>query len=144
MRSRSENIKTAGEIVLKCDTGRTELHSVEAGSISSKGSTGSLLLKYVTVERKIEVERSTGDVTLTSARAGNFDIETSTGDVKLNSSDAETIEITTSTGDVEGSLLTPKTFSAETDTGRVRVPQNGEGGICKIKTDTGSITITID
>ena len=85
-----------------------------------------------------------GDVTLTSVIAGSFDILTDTGDVKLNLSDAETINIETDTGRVEGSLLTPKTFWAESDTGRVRVPQSSGDGVCKIKTDTGNISITIE
>lgn len=139
-----ENIKASGKISLSCDTGRIEVHGSEAGSISSEGSTGDILLKYVTVEGQVKVERSTGDVTLTSVVAGSFDILTDTGDVKLNLSDAEEINIETDTGRVEGSLLTPKTFWAESDTGRVRVPQSSGDGVCKIKTDTGNISITIE
>lgn len=139
-----ENIKASGKISLSCNTGRIEVHGSEAGSISSEGSTGDILLKYVTVEGQVKVERSTGDVTLTSVVAGSFDILTDTGDVKLNLSDAEEINIETDTGRVEGSLLTPKTFWAESDTGRVRVPQSSGDGVCKIKTDTGNISITIE
>ena len=139
-----ENIKASDTISLSCNTGRIEVHGSEAGDIESEGTTGDILLKYVTVEGQVKVERSTGDVTLTSVVAGSFDILTDTGDVKLNLSDAEEINIETDTGRVEGSLLTPKTFWAESDTGRVRVPQSSGDGVCKIKTDTGNISITIE
>ena len=139
-----ENIKASDTISLSCNTGRIEVHGSEAGDIESEGTTGDILLKYVTVEGQVKIERSTGDVTLTSVIAGSFDILTDTGDVKLNLSDAEEINIETDTGRVEGSLLTPKTFWAESDTGRVRVPQSSGDGVCKIKTDTGNISITIE
>ena len=139
-----ENIKASDTISLSCNTGRIEVHGSEAGDIESEGTTGDILLKYVTVEGQVKVERSTGDVTLTSVVAGSFDILTDTGDVKLNLSDAEEINIETDTGRVEGSLLTPKTFWAESDTGRVHVPQSSGDGVCKIKTDTGNISITIE
>lgn len=139
-----ENIKASDTISLSCNTGRIEVHGSEAGDIESEGTTGDILLKYVTVEGQVKIERSTGDVTLTSVVAGSFDILTDTGDVKLNLSDAEEINIETDTGRVEGSLLTPKTFWAESDTGRVRVPQSSGDGVCKIKTDTGNISITIE
>ena len=139
-----ENVKATGGITLSGSTGRTELHSVEAGGITSKGSTGDILLKNVYVEKDIIIKRSTGDVTLTSTLAGAFEIETSAGDVKLDACDANSIDIETDTGDVMGYLLTPKIFDTDTNTGDIRVPQSTSGGTCKIRTDTGNITITIE
>ena len=98
----------------------------------------------MTVEAQVKIERSTGDVTLTSVVAGSFDILTDTGDVKLNLSDAETINIETDTGRVEGSLLSEKIFKCESSTGSVKVPDTHSGGTCKITTSTGNIHITID
>ncbi|MBQ2240983.1 MAG: DUF4097 family beta strand repeat protein [Clostridia bacterium] len=139
-----ENVKASDDITLESSTGRTELHSVEAGKITSKGSTGDILLKNVYVEKDIIIKRSTGDVTLTSTLAGAFEIETSTGDIKLNLSDAEEIDINTDTGRVEGTLLTEKIFITESSSGSIKVPHTTSGGTCKIRTDTGDITITIE
>lgn len=64
--------------------------------------------------------------------------------MKLDRSDAAEIYVRTDTGDVTGSLLTDKIFFAETDTGDIDVPESVEGGKCKIKTDTGDISIKIE
>ena len=139
-----ENIEASGSVRAKASTGRVELHGIKCQGLDVKTSTGNIVLKNIVAENKVKVEASTGRVTLTSCVSDSLEIETSTGDVILNASDAGSIDITTDTGDVEGSLLTPKIFDTETDTGKVRVPLSGEGGICKIKTDTGDISITID
>ena len=109
-----------------------------------KTSTGNIVLKNIVAENEVKAEASTGRVTLTSCVSDSLEIETSTGDVILNASDAGSIDITTDTGKVEGSLLSPKIFDTETDTGKVRVPQSAEGGICKIRTNTGNIIITVE
>ena len=57
--------------------------------------------------------------------------------------DAAEIEINTSTGDVRGSLASGKQFDAKSGTGKVRVPENSEGGSCKIYASTGNIDIKI-
>jgi DUF4097 and DUF4098 domain-containing protein YvlB len=98
----------------------------------------------VTVEAQVNVRRSTGDVTLTSVLADSFVIKTSTGDVKLNLSDAKEINIETDTGRVEGSLLSEKIFKCESSSGSIKVPHTTSGGICKIRTSTGNIIITIE
>lgn len=139
-----ENIEAENDVRAKASTGRVELHDIKCNSLNAEASTGSITLKNVIAENKIKVKASTGRVTLTSCLSNSLNIETSTGDVNLYASDAENIEIDTDTGNVEGSILTSKIFTTETDTGRVRVPQSTEGGTCKIRTDTGDITITIE
>jgi len=140
----NESVEASDLVRAKATTGRVELHGIKCHSLDAKTSTGNIVLKNIVAENEVKAEASTGKVTLTSCVSDSLEIETSTGDVILNASDAGSIDITTDTGDVEGSLLTPKIFDTETDTGKVRVPLSGEGGICKIKTDTGDITITID
>lgn len=139
-----ENVKTDGKITLECSTGKVELHSVEAGEISSKGTTSDLLLKNVIVEGQIYIKRNTGDTTLTSTLSSSLIIQTSTGDVDLNLSDAESIEITTDTGSVDAILLSDKIFKCESSSGSIKVPDTYSGGICKVRTSTGNINITIN
>ena len=69
---------------------------------------------------------------------------TDTGDVKLNRCDAKALNIETDTGDVSGHLLSGKVFVAESDTGKVKVPMPSGDNICKITTDTGDITFTVE
>lgn len=139
-----ESVEAADFVRAKASTGRVELHGIKCRSLDVKTSTGNIVLKNIVAENEVKAEASTGRVTLTSCVSDSLEIETSTGDVILNASDAGSIDITTDTGKVEGSLLSPKIFDTETDTGKVRVPQSAEGGICKIRTNTGNIIITVE
>ena len=113
-----------GEIEIKVSTGIVKLDGVKCEKLTSKGSTGDIFMKDVIVGERIFVERDTGDI--------NFD-----------ACDAREIFAKTSTGDIKGSLLTDKMFVAGTDTGKISVPKNGDGGRCKLTTDTGNIKIEI-
>ena len=139
-----ESVEASDSVRAKASTGRVELHGIKCQSLDVKTSTGNIVLKNIVAENEVKAEASTGRVTLTSCVSDSLEIETSTGDVILNASDAGSIDITTDTGKVEGSLLSPKIFDTETDTGKVRVPLSGEGGICKIRTNTGNIIITVE
>ena len=139
-----ENIKASDKISLFCNTGKIEVHGSETKKIECRGTTGDILLKYVTAEGYVHISRSTGDVTMTSVIADSFVIKTSTGDVKLNLSDADEINIETDTGRVDAILLSEKIFKCESSTGRIKIPDTHSGGICKIKTSTGNINISIN
>ena len=114
----------AGELKLHVSTGKAELTDVRCAGLTSDGSTGSLKLTNVIA-------------------AGSLTVERSTGDVKLDGCDAAELRLKTDTGDVSGSLLSEKIFITKSDTGDVRVPETVSGGVCRITTDTGDITITI-
>ena len=115
---------SAGEIALSASTGRTTLQNVSCGSLVSDGGTGSISLGNVVA-------------------SGNMTIERGTGDVRLALCDAAEISIRTSTGDVTGTLRTGKAFAAKSSTGRIRVPESGAGGPCRITTGTGDIEISV-
>ncbi len=118
---RVENI-SAQSLELNVSTGKTELFGVECNSLISTGNTGKMVMTDVIAREKLSVERSTGDV-------------------ELNRCDGGEIFIETSTGDVEGSLLSDKIFSVDTSTGKIRVPDGGKGGGCRIVTSTGDVHI---
>ena len=117
-------IDCAGRVDVTVSTGRARLTDVRCQSLSSKGSTGALIMENVIAEEGITVKRSTGDVTLERCDAGELNIQTATGAVT-------------------GTLLTEKIFFAESDTGHVEVPKTTSGGTCTITTDTGDIRIEI-
>ena len=48
------------------------------------------------------------------------------------------------TGDVSGTLLTEKVFVVRSGSGKIRVPETVSGGMCKITTSTGDVSIQID
>ncbi len=119
-----DNVNVTQACTLRVSTGRISAKNVTANTLTANSSTGSITLDNVVIVDSIAIKASTGDVTLEDC-------------------DAQTITIETSTGDVSGTLLTTKIFDAHSDTGHVNVPLSGVGGICKISTETGSITIRI-
>lgn len=118
------NDVSADSLQLSVSTGKVTVTNARCNHFWSEGDTGDLVLKNVVADKKLVVERDTGDVELVGCDAGELFIETDTGHVK-------------------GSLLTDKIFTAESDTGRVDVPKTVTGGRCEISTDTGDIKITI-
>jgi DUF4097 and DUF4098 domain-containing protein YvlB len=73
-----------------------------------------------------------------------LDIKRSTGDVSFKGSDANAIFVKTTTGDVCGSLLSDKVYITNTSTGNINVPNSIVGGRCEITTSTGDIKITVN
>ncbi len=134
--------------------------NMELSDIKINGSTGDVTMKNRNIDGDINIEISTGHVTLEDVKAKNLSIkcstgdvimdktvvsgklriDSSTGDVKFTSGDAESIDIDTSTGDIYCTFLSEKNIKAETSTGKVSVPQGGSGGECRLDTSTGDIT----
>ena len=113
------------------------------------GSTGKNLLEKVRCAN-LSVENSTGKIDLKDVvTTGNIDLQASTGDVIFEDMDCGNlatchIDIETDTGDIKGSLLSGKTFQVTKDSGRATIPESVVGApICKLKTDTGNIKITV-
>lgn len=165
---------TSGRVSLKTDindygyveatTGEISLTDASVNNLTISATTGNILLTDVSANVNINVSLTTGNIKLTNVTAKNVDlssttgdvtlkntiiserlkIETTTGDVNLTDSDAGTIYIETTTGDVKGTLLTSKIFSVYTTTGSVKVPNTTTGGLCEIRTTTGSVNIQIN
>ena len=129
---------------VESSTGSTTVKNVDVfGKAHFEASTGSFRATDLHADT-LEIKRSTGTTELTNVLVdNNLTIKASTGDVTFRDCDADTLDIETSTGDVRGTLLTDKIFSVKTDTGHVSVPTSTTGGLCKIKTNTGDIEISI-
>ncbi|MBQ9490907.1 MAG: DUF4097 family beta strand repeat protein [Lachnospiraceae bacterium] len=94
--------------------------------------------------KELFVTQNTGDVTLERVIASEgLYVKSDTGDIEFEECDAAIISMETATGDMEGTLLTGKQFDAKTSTGKIDVPESSDGGTCKLRTNTGSIQVTI-
>lgn len=113
-----------GDFSVKVSTGKSYLYNIKCKNFLSEGSTGDVALEGVIAQERLSINRSTGDVGLTACDGGEIYIETGTGSVK-------------------GSVLSDKTFYASSISGSVDVPKTS-GTICEIKTNTGSIKITVE
>lgn len=154
---------SSDEVNIKLSTGNIKLENINIDNASLVTATGNHYLKNVVATNNVFIESSTGTITLNNVdcknltaitdtgrvkltdviATGRFEISTETGGVTLEDSDASKMNIETSTGSVKGTILTPKIFMARSDTGKINVPETTTGGICRIRTSTGNISITI-
>lgn len=117
------NVSAANNIYVNVSTGDTLFENVSCEKLTSEGSTGWFSAINLTVNGKLDMERTTGDIKIDSLSAGEVDIEVDTGKVTL-------------------SLTKEMTVYAESDTGKVDIPREIRGGRCEIETDTGNIKVT--
>lgn len=150
-----ENVK------IKNSTGNIKFTSDVNSNLEIENKTGNIIINNTNVKGKIDIYSKTGDVKLKDITGNELDIEISTGKTKLQNTlflndinitgktgdvildkiDALNIYITISTGNVEGTILTDKIYNVHSSTGYINVPDTTTGGICKIKTSTGNISI---
>ena len=154
----------AKELTVSVTTGSIHVQKAVAVAVTAAAGTGDVILEDVITDDAIRVTTTTGDqqllrvlcgsmtlrtgsgcVTLTESVAlGHAAVKTTTGDVTFVRSDAVTLSVDVTTGDVTGSLLTSKIFSVASTSGSVNVPRSSVGGLCEIKTTSGSVRITIE
>ena len=135
---------TFGSAEIDTDTGTVDLHADVRDELKVDTDTGRISLSDVRCQ-DLKAESDTGSITLTKViAADHMKVKTDTGSIRLDRCDAGKLELESDTGSITGTLLTDKVFSASSDVGRISIPENGSGGSCVIRTDTGSIQITID
>jgi len=118
------NFAIEGHAEVYATTGLIHLDDIACQELTCSSSTGRITLAHVISQKKMDVRSDTGEII-------------------LDGCDAPDLLIRSSTGNIIGSLLTDKVFDAESDTGSVTVPASLSGGSCKIRTDTGDITIRV-
>ena len=135
---------TLDDVKIKTTTGDISLDGIRSnGDADIKVTTGDVIINNL-ICNNLSVNGSTSDISLNNVLTyGNIYVNATTGDLVFNASDAKEIYVDLTTGDVSGSLLSAKVFQASTTTGSIRLPDTNTGGLCKIKTTTGDINITI-
>lgn len=159
-----ENVTVAETITVKTTTGDINLTRVTGSSLDAHAGTGDVELVDSSITGQITAEVTTGEISLirvtsdgldtqtTSGRieltdttaTGHIRAKTNSGAIRLVRADAATLSLKTTSGSVTGSLATPKVIYADTTSGSVEVPKCTEGGLCEVKTTSGSIRLTIE
>ncbi len=149
-------------IDIDTDTGNVDLDGTDAETVYIETDTGNVVMNH-TSATKLTVETDTGNITAKRGSYGEVDFKTDTGNVRFedtftfvslrvrtdtgnvnfDGADAPVIDVKTDTGNVKGILYTDKIFQTKTSTGKVQVPSSTIGGLCKIETSTGDISIRI-
>ena len=132
---------TSGKVSLG---GKTVDGDCIAATADLETTSGEIILLYTTCGT-LTAETGSGGIDLTDTTVtGHIQAETTSGSIRFARADAETLDLKTTSGAVTGSLLTPKIFSTASTSGSVSVPKSTEGGLCEIKTTSGSIRITVE
>lgn len=128
------------ELQVRASSGGVALSDMRPGSVSLHLSSGGLRLSGVHCTGDLNAESSSGGIRFSDVIArGKMKLECTSGSIKLEDCDAEELYIECTSGSVSGNLLTPKTYVARATSGSVRVPSGSSGGLCEVKTTSGSI-----
>lgn len=109
---------------------------------SADASSGKLKITNTLSQGSFYARTGSGDIDLTACEGMTFEVKTGSGDISLSSCDGTSISMSTGSGDITGTVKTAKTFDAKAGSGDVRVPVDGNGGTCTIRTGSGDIKIT--
>ncbi len=127
------------ELIATVSSGGIALSNVDAGSVNLHSSSGGMRLSSMHCG-ELSAECSSGAMRLEDVIAdGKIVLDCTSGSIKLDDCDAAELHIECTSGSVSGHLLTPKIYNASATSGSVRVPSSGSGGICEIRTTSGSI-----
>ena len=127
-------------LFISASSGGVALSGMAPGRVSLNSTSGSLKLDGIRCGGDLSAEVSSGSIRLSDVITdGAMTLECTSGSIKLDDCDAAELHIRSTSGSVSGHLLTPKIYSASAVSGSVRVPTGGSGGICDVKTTSGSI-----
>lgn len=154
----AENIK------LDTDTGDISVEDTLADRISADTDSGDISILYSDFTDTVNASSDKGKIRLTyvccatantTNNAGKIVLlnlvakkeinsHNDMGDIELLHSDAPSITLGTNVGSVRATILSPKQFTVKTNLGKVTVPESSGEQTCKITTDVGDITVTIE
>lgn len=158
------DVKAEDMLQANTSSGNIELNGIECRSAAAAAKSGRVSLSDIKAEDSVGVESSSGGICVSGLDAKSMDIQsrgggvectaalakasisvrTTSGGVIFDGCDAGEIFVETSSGNVSGTLLTEKIFFTETNSGNVDVPFFTEGGVCRVKTSSGSIKLSVE
>ncbi len=118
------NLTAIGGVAVELTSGEINLSNVTATTAFFEATSGEISASDLVVSRLLQMKLTSGDVDLERCDAGSM-------------------EINITSGSVRGTLLTPKNFSVQQGSGRVDVPDDGNGGPCKISVTSGRVQLSI-
>ena len=148
LKSVSGSIQVGGvapeALTVESTSGSVTVEAAEVGeAFSCKTVSGDQRINRVTCQN-VSIYSTSGSVTASDLIASeHIGMEAVSGSLKLERCDADTLWLKTVSGDVTGTLRTEKTFLASTVSGSVHVPDTAVGGVCEVKTVSGSIQLDV-
>jgi len=113
----------AKDIELYSTSGECEMEKINADTLKSKTVSGDFSAENLKAIGLAEIKTTSGEITLETSDAGEFDISAVSGDVFCR-------------------VLTNKCFEAKTTSGDIKIPPSDiNGGYFKVKTTSGDIVV---
>lgn len=95
---------------------------------------------FASVSNILEIELSTGDISVDSITVGQADLTTTTGEITVGNVTAENdIDVKTDTGKVKLTNVSCADFMAESDTGAITLKNVVATGSFSVESDTGDV-----
>lgn len=130
-------------LTVESTSGEVAVDAVETSVFSCKTISGTQRISRLTCQRAT-VNSTSGSVIASDLIASeNIRMEAVSGSLELTRCDADTLWLKTVSGSVTGTLRTAKVFDVSTTSGSVHVPDTAGGGLCEIKTVSGSIHLDV-
>ena len=159
----SFSAEVEGALLLKAVSGDIRVRGTSPEALTVESTSGKILADSVAVStafccktvsgrqeisnltcRSATVYSTSGSVIASDLMAAeSIRMETVSGSIRLTECDADTLWLKTVSGSVTGTLRTEKKFVANTTSGAIRVPDTVGGGVCEVKTVSGSIRLDV-
>lgn len=129
-------------LAVKTDTGDMTIpEDFSFDTLSIEGDTCDVNC-FASARERVEIDLSTGAITLEEVTAGQMKLKTDTGRIRVRrAAVSESIRIETDTGRVTLEELTCKNLDAKSDTGSITLENVVGSGRFEIETDTGDVAL---
>ncbi len=156
-------MNTTGKCDIKNGNGEIAVNSLRCDSVDVKNKSGEISLNGSDIKGAISIKSENGAFTAEDVECENLTAESDSGDLyfknfrsrvavniseksgnlKFRKSDANVFIIDSKSGNVDAEFVSPKIYTVESKSGKVNIPESLSGGMCKIKTGSGNIRVTI-
>ena len=129
----------------KVGSGDVTCSQVSCNSANVKTDSGDITIDVMNCKSDFETKASSGEIILMDVTSGaSFSADTGSGNIKLKACDAEEMDFKTGSGDITGTLKSAMKYDAKTGSGEVRIPADGDGGNCTVRSGSGDIELSIE
>lgn len=137
------NVK--GDVVADNTSGGIEIENLKCDNLDVENTSGRITGENLSVA-SIKAGNNSGGIKLDNAVCtGDMNLETTSGSITLDSVDAKNYDLRSTSGGIKAEILSPKLYNTKSNSGSERTPDldPNADGILNAKTTSGSIKIEL-
>ena len=135
--------KMVSGVNVNTTSGNITAANVSGSGVDFNTISGEVSLSGTSVSGTVDIDTTSGDVTLTNVTAGTTKVSTVSGEVNVTAINADNIDISTTSGDVKGTVAGEHEFDVDTTSGDISLPSNIKG-MPMVSVDTVSGDVALD